>query len=222
MRADHRRSALQAGERPQQRERDRGDREPSPQPDARQTEGCRGDDGEIDVERPEVRLAGRYQDGRDEGADNAETGKRRAVQQRGGKRAERHQSQQDERGCRHQKAVQCIGRIDRGERHCRSGSRQDSRDIGDRRCFDGRDAFLAARPFAGQQQGQREQAAQNRAHAGAEQAGLDRIANHEEAAERQRQSADPHHPAGADCFLEPAIGLWQRRRWCRRAACGLL
>ena len=66
--------------------------------------------------------------------------------------------------------------------------------------FDGGDAFLAAGPFAGQQQGQREQAAQHRAHAGAEQAGLDRIAHHEEAAERQRQPADPHHPAGADRF----------------------
>ena len=40
------------------------------------------------------------------------------------------------------------------------------------------------------------------AHAGAEQAGLDRIAHHEEAAERQRQSADPDHPACADGFLE--------------------
>ena len=50
------------------------------------------------------------------------------------------------------------------------------------------------------QQGQREQAAEHGAHAGAEQAGLDRIAHHEEAAERQRQSADPHHPAGADAF----------------------
>ena len=58
---------------------------------------------------------------------------------------------------------------------------------------------------------------------GAEQAGLDRIAHHEEPAERQRQPADPHHPAGADRFLEAAVGLRQRRRWrCRRAACGLL
>ena len=52
-------------------------------------------------------------------------------------------------------------------------------------------------------------AAQDGAHAGAEQAGLDRIAHHEEAAERQRQAADPHHPAGADRLLEAAIGLRQ-------------
>ena len=141
-------SALQAGERPQQRERDRGDREPAPQPDARQTKGRRGDDGEIDVERPEVRLVGRDQDRRDEGADDAEAGERRPVQQRGGKRAERHQSEQDERGCRHQKAVQRIGRIDGRKRHRRSGGRQDSRDIGDRQRFDGGDALLPAGPFA--------------------------------------------------------------------------
>ena len=130
--------------------------------------------------------------------------------------------EQDERGGRHQEAVQRIGRIDGGKRHRRSGGGQDGRDIGDRQRLDGGDALLAARPFAGQQQGQREQAAQHRAHAGAEQAGLDRIAHHEESAERQRQSADPHHPAGADRFLEAAIGLRQRRRWCRRAACGLI
>ena len=67
--------------------------------------------------------------------------------------------------------------------------------------------------FAGAKQRQREQAAQNRAHAGAEQASLDRIAHHEEPAERQRQPADPHHPAGADCFLEATIRLWQRWWW---------
>ena len=73
------------------------------------------------------------------------------------------------------------------------------------------------------QQRKREQAAKRRAHLGAEQAGLDRIAHHEEPAERQRQPADPHHPAGADRFLEAAVGLRQGRRWCRRrAACGLL
>ena len=45
-------------------------------------------------------------------------------------------------------------------------------------------------------------AAEQHAHAGADQAGLDRIAHHEEAAERQRQAADPDHPAGADALLE--------------------
>jgi hypothetical protein len=143
------------------------------------------------------------------------------VQQRRGQRAQRHQSEQDERGGRHQETVQRVGRIDRGERNRRSGGRQNGRDIGDRRCFDGGDAFLAARPFAGQQQGQREHAAQHRAYAGAEQAGLDRVAHHEEPAERQRQPADPHHPAGADRFLEAAVSRRQRWWWRDRATRGL-
>ena len=93
VRADHRRTALQAGEGPEQREHDGGDREPAPQPDPRQAERRRGDDGEIDIERPEVRPLGRDQDRRDECSGDAETGQRRSVQQRGGERAERDQCQ---------------------------------------------------------------------------------------------------------------------------------
>ena len=145
------------------------------------------------------------------------------MQKRGSKRSERHQSEQDERGCRRQKTVPRIGGINRGEGHGRPGRRQDRRNVGNRRCGDGGDALLAAGPFAGQQQGESEQAAQHRAHFGAEQPGLDRIAHHEEAAERQRQPADPHHPAGADGFLEAAIGLRQRRgRCCGATGSGLL
>ena len=144
------------------------------------------------------------------------------MQQRGGQRAQCDQPEQDKCGSGHQEAVQRVGRIHRGKRHRRSGGRQDGRNVGDRQRCDRRHALLAAGPFAGQQQGQREQAAQHRADAGAEQAGLDRIPHHEEPAERQRQPADPHHPAGADRFLEATIGLWQRRWWCRRAACCLL
>ena len=200
---------MQAGEGPQQREHDRGDRKPAPQPHARQTEGRRGDDGEIDIERPEVRFAGGNQDRRDEGAGDAEAGERRPVQQRRGERAQRHQPEQDEGGGRHQESVQRIGRIDRCKRHRGAGGGENRRDIGDRQRLDGGDALLAPGPFAGGKQRQREQAAEHGAHAGAEQAGLDRIAHHEEAAERQRQSADPHHPAGADRFLETGIGLRQ-------------
>src|ERR1700736_6204267 len=63
--------------------------------------------------------------------------------------------------------------------------------------------------------------AERSGHAGPEQAGIDRIADHEEAAERQRQAADPHHPAGADAFLEAGLGLRQRRGYWSRAASGL-
>src|ERR1700736_68958 len=63
--------------------------------------------------------------------------------------------------------------------------------------------------------------AERSGHAGPEQAGIDRIADHEEAAERQRQAADPHHPAGADAFLEAGLGLRQRRGYWSRTASGL-
>ena len=48
-----------------------------------------GDDGEIDIERPIVRLAAGDQDGRREGADHAKACKRGPMQKRGGERAER-------------------------------------------------------------------------------------------------------------------------------------
>ena len=207
VRSDHRRPALQAGESPEQREGDGGDREPAPQPDPRQPERRRGDDGEIDVERPEIRLVGRDQHRRDEGGGDAEAGQRRPVQQRRGERAQRHHAEQDERGGGREKIVQRIGGVDGRECHRGAGGGEDRRDIGDRQRLDRRDAFLAAGPFAGRQQRQREQAAEHGAHAGAEQPGLDRIAHHEEAAERQRQAADPDHPAGADALLEAGLRL---------------
>jgi len=64
------------------------------------------------------------------------------------------------------------------------------------------DALLAAGPFARCKQRQRERAAEQGAHARPEQPRVDRIADHEETAERQRQTADPDHPAGADTLLE--------------------
>ena len=120
------------GKRPEQREHDRGDRKPAPHPHPRQAEGGRGDDREIDVERPEVRLAGGDQDRGDEGGGDAEPGQRRPVQQCRGQRAHRHQPEQDERGGGHQEAVQRIGRVDGRKGHGRAGGGQDRRDVGDR------------------------------------------------------------------------------------------
>ncbi len=214
MRADHLVFAFQAGEGPRQREHDGGDGEPAPQPDPRQREGRRGDDGEIDVERPEVGLVGRHQNGRDKARGDAEARQRRTVQQRGRQRAERHQAQQDERGRRHQEAVERVRGVDGRERHGGAGGGQDRRNVGDRQRIDRRGVFLAAQPFAGEKQRQRERAAEHDAHAGSDQARLDRIAHHEEAAERQREPADPDHPAGADALFEARGGdrLRQRRR----------
>ena len=163
----------------------------------------------------------RHQNRRDEGGGDAEPRQRRAMQQRRGERAERHQPEQDEGGGGREKIVQRVGGIDGREGDRGAGGGEDRRDIGDRQRRDGRDALLAARPFAGRQQRQRERAAEQGAHAGPEQPGLDRVADHEEAAERQRQAADPDHPAGADALLEAGRGLRKRRRHRGRAACGL-
>ena len=124
------------------------------------------------------------------------------MQQRRSQRAQRHQPEQDEGGGRHQESIERIGSIDGCKQHGRAGGGQDRRDVGDRQRLDGGDALLAARPFAGGEQRQCEQAAEQGAHAGSEQPGIDRIAHHEEAAERQRQASDPDHPAGAEAFLE--------------------
>ncbi len=132
VRSNHRRAALQAGECPQQRECDGGDREPAPQPDARQAKGCRGDDGEIDVERPEVRFFRGHQHGGDEGGGDAEARQRRSVQQRRGERAERHQSQQKEGGCGYEKTIQRVSGVDGRESNRGPGGGENRRDIGDR------------------------------------------------------------------------------------------
>ena len=207
VRSDHRRAALQTGQGPEQCEHDGGDREPAPQPDPRQAEGRRGDDGEIDIERPEVRLLRRNQNGRDECRGDAEAGQRRSMQQRRGERTQRHQSEQDERGGGREKIVKRVGRVHRGERHGCAGGGEDGGNVGDRQRGYRGDALLAARPFARRQQRQRKRSPEQGAHAGPEQAGVDRVTDHEEAAQRQRQAADPDHPAGADAFLETGSGL---------------
>ena len=227
VRRDHRRPALQAGEGPQRREHDGRDRKPAPQPDAREAEGGGGDDGEIKIQRPEIRLLGGDQDRRRESGGDAEAGQRRPVQQRRGQGAQRHHAEQNERRRRDEEIIQRVGGVDGGERHRGAGGGEDGRDVGDRQRLDRSQAFLAPGPFAGGKQRQREQAAEQHAHARSEQALFDRIADQEETAQRQRQAADPDHPAGADTFLEAGTGLRRRRgnvgyrrrrcRWNRRA-----
>ena len=80
MRRDHRYAAVETGERPQDREHDGGDGQPAPQADSRQTESGSRDDGEIDIQRPVIRLVRGDQHGCHEGRGDAETRKRGAVQ----------------------------------------------------------------------------------------------------------------------------------------------
>ena len=147
------------------------------------------------------------------------SGQHRAVQQRCGKCTKRHQSEQDEGRSRREEAVKRIGGIDRPEGDGGAGRGQDGGDVGDRKHLDGRGAFLAPGPLAGREQSEREGAAQQGPHARPEQAGIDRVADHEEAAERQCQPTQPHHPARADPLLE-AGRRGRKRRGRRRCLVG--
>ena len=62
--------------------------------------------------------------------------------------------------------------------------------------------FLAPRPLAGGDQDERQQRTEHDPHAGSDQTFLDRVAHHKDAAERERNAADPDQPAGTEAFLK--------------------
>ena len=216
VRRDHRRAAVQAGQGPEQRKDDGRDRKPAPQADARQRQCGRGDDGEIDIERPVVGLFRRHQQRRDKAGGDAEARQRRPMQQRGRERAERDHAEQDEGGGGRDETVERVGGVDGGKRHRGAGRGQDRRNVGDRQRDNVGNAFLAPRPFAGAEQRECKQAAQRNAYVRTKKARLDRVTHQEEAAERERKTADPDHPAGAEPFLEAGL-VRRQRRW--RGAC---
>ena len=82
------------------------------------------------------------------------------MQQRGRERAERDEAEQHEGAGGRQEAVERVGGIDGGERDRGAGRGENRRNVGDRQRVDVGDAFLAPRPFAGREQREREQAAE--------------------------------------------------------------
>jgi len=206
-----------ARQHPKRAERDRGDGKPAPQLHARQREGCGGDHREIKIERPVARLLGGDQQRRDESAGEAEARQRRPVQQRGGERRQRHQSEQNEGDTRRQEIVERIGGVDGGIGGDGAGGGKHARDMpaGNGGKTGGKTAgdFAAPRPFAGRDQARSEQRAEEDAHAGPEQILLDRVAYEENAAEREREAADPHYPLRAEALFQRRLGRCRRRRW---------
>ena len=81
--------------------------------------------------------------------------------------------------------------------------------------------FAPPRPFAGRDQEGGEQAAEDHPHLRADQPGLDRILHQEDAAEREREPADPDHPARAEALLEAFRRLGRFDGRSRRRAEGL-
>ena len=61
---------------------------------------------------------------------------------------------------------------------------------------------VRARPFSGANEHECQQRGERNAHAGPDEALLDRVTHEKDAAERQRDAADPHRPLGAEAFLE--------------------
>ena len=77
--------------------------------------------------------------------------------------------------------------------------------------------FTAAQPFAARNQRGGKQPTKRDPRTRPDQALLDRILDQEDAAERQRQPADPHHPARAEQLLQAAaarrLGRGRRSGW---------
>ena len=195
----------------------RRDGKPGPQPRARQREGGGGDDRDVDIERPIIRLVGRDQERRDEGAD-ARPGRR--APGRGAERppsvSERDDAEQNEGRAGRQEFVERISGIDRRISHDGPGGGQDARNIRGRQAGNACKPFSSARPFADRDQGDGEQRAERDADARTDQPLLDRVAHQKDAAERKRDAADPNDPAGA----EPLFKADRARRWRRGGADG--
>ena len=136
------------------------------------------------------------------------------MQQRGCERGERHDAEQDEGDAGIEEIIERVGHIDVRVRDYGADGGENARDVRARQPRYSGEPLGAPRPFAGDDECDRQQRAQRDAHAGAEQPRLDRVAHQEDAAERQRDGADPDRPLGAEPFLQAHC----RRGWPRR--CG--
>jgi len=137
------------------------------------------------------------------------------MQQRGGERRQRDEAEQQEGGAGRQEAVELIGGPHRGVGDRSAGRRQDARNIGRRHASPSGNFFLSAQPFSAGDQAGRQECAEQDSDAGTDEARLDREFHQEEAAERERKSADPHHAARAEELLETGPVSGRRRRWLR-------
>lgn len=126
-------------------------------------------------------------------------------------------AEQGEGECRADEPVDAMGGVDSPEQDEGAGPGQDRRDIGAGRTLHRHPEAGAADEFGTADQHQPERGRHGEAHAGAENAGLDGVADQEQATERQRDAADPDRPARAERRFD--IGLpgcpGRRRRLCR-------
>ena len=147
-----------------------GRRQPQPAPDARQRIGRACRRREVEDDGPRVRLSGRNQQRRGEGADEAETGERGAMQGGGQDRGDRDEAERDKGGRWADKAIEAMRRVDGAEQGDRAGRRQHGRDLRRRARL-----FAAAQDLASGSEQRAEDQAEDCAGAGAEITLLDRI-----------------------------------------------
>ena len=106
--------------------------------------------------------------------------------------------------------VQRMGGIDRREQGRGARRRDDAGDVEPApRRFGGQRRLSPPQDLAGRDEAEREGEAEQDARTGADQSRLDRIAHQEDAAEPEREPADPHRPACAELLLEAFLA---RRR----------
>ncbi len=144
------------------------------------------------------------------------------MQQRGRERRERDQAEQDEGRARRQEIVERVGGVDVGKGDHGAGRRQDARNMRRRQAGNPGKLFSPPRPFAGNDQRDRQQRPERDPHAGAKQPLLDRVAHEKDAAERDCDAADPDRPLRAEPFLEAhrrRRGRGLRRRCGRGRGC---
>ena len=147
------RKHIGARERPQRAQHNRRDGKPTPHAAARQRERGRGDDCDVDVQRPVIRLGARHERRRQISADDAKTRERRTVQQRGRQGEQRHDAEQNECDWRRQESVKRVGGVHRGVSHRGACCGQNARNIRRRQAGQSRQVLLPPRPFAHGDQG---------------------------------------------------------------------
>ena len=134
------------------------------------------------------------------------------MKERGGERQERDDPEQNERHGRTDEAVKRVSRVNVGIGDRRSRRGQHARDVRLGETHDPGLDLTAPGPFAGPDQSERHEAREKHPLRRAEPALLDRIANEEEAAERERDAAGPDRPLRAEALLETGFCLDGRRR----------
>lgn len=149
---------------------------------------------------------------REIGADHAETGKCRAVQQGRGQAEQGDRAEKQKCDRWRLETIERIGRIDRRIGHGRTGRCENGRNIRSRQARLRQNLFAAPLPLAGSDQQERQQRAKRDTRAWADEALFDRVAHQKDAAERERNATDPHHPACSEALLKADVPCRLRHR----------